>query len=144
MRRVNRILIALTALAAAGCGGPAVQPDGTSRLQGEVVFEGGAGEAPAVVEVVLLDIADRDRRIPPLGRERIGDPGRPPVPFALEYSVRSVQAGHAYGVCARALDASGDVMWHSQTPTPVSPPTDEPVRVAVTRDRERWARCRWE
>lgn len=144
---MNRVLIpfiALTTLAAAACGGPAVSPDGTSRVTGEVAFDGRTGSAqPAVVEIVLLDTADPDSRVGPLGRERIDNPGRPPVPFALKYSVRSVQAGHSYGLCARGLDSAGNVTWHSETLTAVDPPTDEPVRVVVTGNQRNWARCGW-
>ncbi len=145
---MNRLILTLTALAtlaAAGCGGPAVHPDGTSRLTGEVAFEGRmAGAQPAVVEVVLVDTADPDSRVGPLGRDRIDDPGSGPVPFAVKYSVRSVQSGHSYGICARALDSAGDVTWQSEAAAPVDPPTDEPVPVVVTRDRGNWARCQWQ
>lgn len=144
MKRLLLTFIAMATLAA-GCGGPAVSPDGTSRLTGEVAFDGRtSGAPPAVVEVVLVDTADPDSRVGPLGRERIDDPGRTPVPFALKYSVRSVQAGHSYGLCARALDAAGNVAWQSEAPTPVDPPTDEPVRVVVTRHHRNWVDCRWE
>lgn len=144
MKRLLLPFLALTALAAVGCGGPAVTSEGTSRLTGEVSFDGStAGTQPAVVEVVLLDTADPDSRVEPLGRERVDDPGRPPVPFELKYSVRSVQPGHSYGLCARALNSAGDVIWQSEAPTAVNPPTDDPVRVGVTRRQENWTRCGW-
>lgn len=144
MNRRLLLFIALTALAAVGCGGPAVTSEGTSRLTGEVSFDGRmAGAQPAVVEVVLLDTADPDSRVEPLGRERVDNPGRPPVPFALKYSVRSVQSGHSYGLCARALDSAGNVIWQSEAPAAVNPPTDDPARVVVTRRQDNWARCGW-
>lgn len=137
------MLCVVTALA--GCGGAAVLPDGTTTIGGEVHFENHRGGVPAdVVEIVLVDTADPDSRVGPLGRERVSDPGDDPVPFTLVYSIRSVQSGHTYGLCARALDASGDVTWHSESPLPVKPPTDETARVLVTRDRGDWVPCRWQ
>lgn len=145
MKRALTTLFLAALLTAAGCGGPAVLSDGTSTLQGEVVFDDDhGGPAPDVVEVLLVDTADPDSRIGPLGRERVDDPGNPPVPFTLVYNVRSVQSGHAYGLCARALDASGDTIWQSRRAAPVQVPSDEQWRVPVTRDRDDWVDCGWQ
>lgn len=144
MRRMTVWLIALAASALAGCGGPAVLPDGTTTVRGEVVFEERPrGEPGAVVEVVLVDVADPDSRVGPLGRERIDDPREAPVPFTLVYSIRSVQAGHAYALCARVLDAAGDIVWQSDRLDRIQLPTDERVPVHVSRDRGEWVSCRW-
>ena len=144
MRRMTVWLTGLALVALAGCGGPAVLPDGTTTVKGEVIFdERPRGKPGAVVEVVLVDVADPDARVGPLGRKRIDDPRGRPVPFTLVYSIRSVQAGHAYALCARVLDAAGDVVWQSDRLDRIQLPTDKRVSVHVSRDRGDWVNCRW-
>lgn len=139
----TRLSLFVATLVLSACGGPAVLPDGTSTLRGEVIYDGERHRAPgAVLELILVDTADPDSRVGPLARERIANPDGPPVPFRIVYNVRSVQSGHAYAVCARAKDAAGSVVWATESLRSVRLPTDEELRVVVTDDSSDWMRCK--
>lgn len=144
MRSILSLVLPAALLASlAACGGPAVLADGTSTLKGQVLYSGDARNAPgAVVELMLIDISNPDTRSGPLARERIDKPGGPPVSFRVVYNVRSVKAGRAYAVCARARDAAGDVTWASSELRPVRLPSDENLQVPVTDDSRNWVDCK--
>lgn len=138
-------LLFFTALLGACADTPTVLPDGTSVVEGVVIYDG-LDVVPAgdVVEVMLVNVSDPEI-LTAVARDRINDPAGGAVTFDIVYKVQALEPGNAYALCARAMDASGDTLWQSDQPTPVSLPSDASVEVFVTDNENEWDECaEWE
>ncbi len=74
----------------------------------------------AVVTVRLLDVSLADAPSVTLAEQTISTQGRSvPIPFELAYDAGEIQPRHRYGVRAEIRSGSGDLMWTTDTMTPV-------------------------
>jgi putative lipoprotein len=100
----------------------------------------------AVLEVSLQDISTPGAAAQELGKVTIPTASRQvPIPFEISYDPAEIVDNHTYAVRARILDGNGDLIWTSDTVTPVitnGNPTEDveiivvPVQTAVAPDVE--------
>jgi uncharacterized lipoprotein YbaY len=100
----------------------------------------------AVLEVSLQDISTPGAAAQELGKVTIPTASRQvPIPFEISYDPAEIVDNHTYAVRARILDGNGDLIWTSDSVTPVitnGNPTEDveivvvPVQTAVAPDVE--------
>lgn len=81
----------------------------TAQVTGTIAYRERVLLKPdSVVEVRLLDTSKADAPAVELAHQRITEPGRPPVPFALAYDPDEIEERRSYSV--RATISRGDQM----------------------------------
>lgn len=92
-----------------------------ATLTGTVTYRPRIALPPdAVVSVRLVDASQGAAPNVTLAETRVGTDGaQVPVPFSLDYDARAVQASNRYVVRADIYDASGVLMWTTDTAYPV-------------------------
>lgn len=89
----------------------------------------------ARLKVTLSDVSRMDVAAPVIAQIEIETAGRQvPIPFALDYDPVRIAPGGSYAVAARITDASGKLLWITDTrvnlPTPGTPVALMLVQVA--------------
>jgi putative lipoprotein len=107
---MSKRLIALTALALAGCAATSVVPEGggaaPAKVTGTVIYRERIALPPtAVIKVQLVDVSRADAPAVVIGEQVIPAEGKQ-VPFAFEiaYDSTRIEANHSYAVQARIED----------------------------------------
>jgi putative lipoprotein len=107
---MSKRLIALTALALAGCAATSVVPEGggaaPAKVTGTVTYRERIALPPtAVIKVQLVDVSRADAPAVVIGEQVIPAEGKQ-VPFAFEiaYDSTRIEANHSYAVQARIED----------------------------------------
>ncbi len=93
----------------------------TATVSGTVTYPLRIALPPdAVVEVSLQDISTPGAVATELGKQTIPTAGaQVPIPFEITYDPAEIVDNHTYAVRARITDANGDLIWTSDTVTPV-------------------------
>lgn len=92
-----------------------------AALTGTVTYRPRIALPPdAVLTVRLLDVSRADAPSVTLAETRVGtDGGQVPLPFSLDYDSGDVQPRNRYVVRAEISDASGALLWTTDTAVPV-------------------------
>ena len=73
----------------------------------------------AQVIVTLEDVSKADAPAEVIGQTIMAAPAGPPIPFAVTYSLKSIDSTHTYAVRAQIKDADGALLFTSTTSNPV-------------------------
>lgn len=132
----RRVVVTGDRLALATSGGPQLtfqaMPSETTdaTLSGTVTYRPRIALPPnAVLSVKLLDVSLADAPSVMLAETRVGTDGdQVPLPFPLDYDSADIEARHRYVIRAEIFDASGVLLWTTDTAYPVltnGAPTDD-------------------
>lgn len=121
--RTILLLPLIAALAACQSGehpqspGTTAQPGARVTLNGVVTYRQRIALPPnARVTVTLSDVSLMDVAAPVIAQTELDTAGRQvPIPFALDYDSAKIVPRHNYAVSARITDASGKLMWITDT-----------------------------
>lgn len=108
-------------------GAEATQEEGSSAMEtltGTVAYRERIALPPdARVKVTLADVARADAPATVIAETESGSGGRQvPLPFSLTYDPARLTATGTYAVSARITDASGKLLWITDTRTLLPPP----------------------
>lgn len=124
------LLVALSACQSTGGQPPssaAASEAAAVTLNGTVTYRQRiALPADARLQVTISDVSLMDAPATVIARTEIDTAGRQvPIPFALDYDPSRIVAGRTYAVSARITDASGTLIWITDTrfdlPAPGTP-----------------------
>jgi putative lipoprotein len=107
---MSKRLIALTALALAGCAATSVVPEGggaaPAKVTGTVTYRERIALPPtAVIKVQLVDVSRADAPAVVIGEQVIPAEGKQvPLAFEIAYDSTRIEANHSYAVQARIED----------------------------------------
>jgi putative lipoprotein len=91
----------------------------------------------AVVFVRIEDVSIADVSAKIMGEQIITNPGQVPIPFEVEYDPNQIQENHTYNLRVRIEDDNGNLLFISDTHTPIitrGAPTENVEVVVVSKE----------
>lgn len=127
------LLLTLAALSACQTADAPSRPAGPETPAARVTLNGTAAYRQRIalprdarLKVTISDVSLMDVAAPVIAEVEIETAGRQvPIPFALDYDAGRIKPGRNYAVSARIVDASGKLLWITDTrfdlPAPGTP-----------------------
>ena len=113
------ILILVTMILITACGVPE-PPTAAECVTGDVVYRQKiALPQDAVVQIQIINASLMDAPAEVLGEQIITEPGQVPIPYEVCYDPSEINDNLMYSVSARITNGSGDLLFISDTVTPV-------------------------
>jgi putative lipoprotein len=103
-----------------GSGDEATAPAGQACITGLVTFtEPATLPEDAVVQVRINDISRMDAPAVVMGEQIVSSPGSTPIPYCVCYNPDDIQPHHTYSMQTRIEGSTGELLYISNTITPV-------------------------